>query len=708
MRYRESVIALVLIGLLMIVPAGVIAQDKKNITGQWEGSIKLPGAELGIKTKFTRDSSGNFAGTIDIPMQGAVALPLANIRMAGDSVLFDLPDVPGNPAFTGILADDGKKISGNFSQGGGIYPFELAMKDAAEIEKEAQSQEAAFGKLRIYIDSTMRNWKTPGIALAVVKDKKVIFSEGFGLRSVKDSLSVTSKTIFAIGSSTKAFTTMVMGMLADDGKLEWDKPVRNYIPDFKMKDDFASQRMTPRDLVTHRSGLPRHDLVWYNNLISSRKDLVNRLQYLEPNKDFRTDFQYQNLMFLTAGYLIEQITGDSWENNVRNRVFLPLEMNSSNFSVLESMSASDFALPYKDEDSVIKEIPFRNITIMGPAGSINSNLEDMCKWILFQLGDGMVGDSQLISAGMMNQMHTPYMSISVPQKYPDISPASYGLGWFIDTYRGHSRIYHGGNIDGFSALVLLFPNDNMGIVALANLDGTPAPDIVCNYAAEQMLGLEPIDWNTRMKAERDKAKEVKKKEIEKDPDRIPGTKPSHKLADFAGDYENPGYGIIKVKADNDGLQAVYNDIPVKLEHWHYDVFRGIASELEDQKILFTFSANAKGDIDRLTAPLEPLVSEIEFMRKPGSEMRDPKFLSQFVGQYELAGQVSRFELRGDTILTLTVPGQPVYELVPYKGTEFNIKGLSGFSIEFKQEKDGRVNAVVFNQPNGIFTATRKE
>ena len=544
--------------------------------------------------------------------------------------------------------------------------------------------------------------------MAIVKDKKVIFSEGFGRRSIKDSLPVTPKTIFAIGSSTKAFTTMVMGMLVDDGKLEWDKPVRDYLPEFKMKDEFASQRITPRDLVTHRSGLPRHDLIWYNNLISTRKDLVSRIQYLEPNKDFRTDFQYQNLMFLTAGYLVEQITGDGWENVVRERIFKPLEMNSSNFSVLESMKAPDFALPYKDEDSLVKEIPFRNITTMGPAGSINSNLEDMCKWILFHLNDGKLGDSQLVTAGMMSQMHTPYMAISAPQRYPEISPASYGLGWFIDTYRGHSRVYHGGNIDGFSALVSFYPNDNMGIVVFANLDGCPAPEIVANYAAEQILELDPIDWNTRMKTEVDKAKEAKLKETGKEPDRITGTKPSHKLADFAGEYENPAYGIIKVDFDEKELKAIFNDIQVKLEHWHYDVFRGLSKEFEDQKILFTFAANSRGDIDQVSAPLEPMVSEIVFMRKPGSEMRNPIFLSQFVGEYESAGQISKFELKGDSVLTLTIPGQPVYELIPYKGTEFNIKGLSGFSLEFKQEKDKKVSGVIFKQPNGVFTAVRKK
>ncbi len=703
-----AMIVVALAWTLLICPPVASAQDNKNISGQWDGSIKVPGMDLGINVEFKLDSAGNQIGNVDIPMQGAVDLPLTNIKLEYNTITFDLSGVPGNPSFKGTLSDNGQNISGDFSQGGQAYPFALARKDASQIQKEATSQEEAFAKLRSYVDSTMKNWKTPGIAVGIVKDKKVIFAEGFGRRSVKDTLPVTPKTIFAIGSSTKAFTTMIMGMLVDDGKLEWDKPLREYLPDFKMKDDFASQRITPRDLVTHRSGLPRHDMVWYNNLISSRKDLVSRIQYLEPNKDFRTDFQYQNLMFLTAGYLVEQITGDTWENAVLKRILEPLEMRSTNFSVLESMKAPDFALPYKDEDSAVKEIPFRNITVMGPAGSINSNLEDMCKWMLFHLNDGKVADAQLISAAMMTQIHTPYMAISAPSRYPEISPASYGLGWFIDMYRGHNRVYHGGNIDGFSALVSLYPNDNLGIVVLTNTDGSPAPGIVTNYAAEKIFGLDPIDWNTRMKTEADKAKEAKSKEAGKEPDRILGTKPSHKLTDFVGEYENPGYGVIKVNFDGKELNAIFNDIAIKLEHWHYDVFRCRSREFEDEKILFTFAANSRGDIDRISAPLEPLVGEIVFTRKAGSEMRDPKFLTQFVGEYEISGQVSKFELKGDSVLTLTLPAQPVYELVPYKGTEFNIKGLTGFSLEFKREKDGTVSSVVFKQPNGIFTAIRKK
>src|SRR5258706_9571763 len=191
----------------------------------------------------------------------------------------------------------------------------------------------------------LKDWKCAGFAIAVIQDGKVIYSKGYGLRDVKRSQPVTTKTLFAIGSSTKSFTVTSLGVLADQGKLDWDKPVREYMPEFKMMDTFASERMTPRDLVTHRSGLPRHDMMWYNSPFT-RKDVIARLQYLEPSKDFRTTFQYQNLMYLTAGYLAARVSDMPWEDHVRKTIFAPLGMSSSNFSVNDSQKTSDYSLPY--------------------------------------------------------------------------------------------------------------------------------------------------------------------------------------------------------------------------------------------------------------------------------------------------------------------------------------------------------------------------
>src|SRR5271165_741007 len=194
-----------------------------------------------------------------------------------------------------------------------------------------------------FANLALKDWKCDGFAIAIVQDGKVILSKGYGLRDVKKNLPVTEKTLFAIGSATKSFTVTAMGTLVDQGKLDWDKPVRDYLPDFRLWDQFATERMTPRDLVTHRSGLPRHDLMWYNSPFS-REELFARLRYLEPNKDFRTTFQYQNLMFMTAGYLAGHVAGTTWEQLVRKSIFEPLGMKGSNFSVTDSLKSADYSL----------------------------------------------------------------------------------------------------------------------------------------------------------------------------------------------------------------------------------------------------------------------------------------------------------------------------------------------------------------------------
>ena len=356
---------------------------------------------------------------------------------------------------------------------------------------------------------------------------------------------MTPDTIFAIGSASKAFTTMSMGILVDDGRLAWDSPVRDYLPTFRLWDPFATERMTPRDLVTHRSGLPRHDLMWYNNPLS-RQELFDRLRYLEPNKDFRTYFQYQNLMYMTAGYLVGQLAGSSWEQVVAERIFGPLEMGDSSFSVEEMQRAADFSLPYDEKKGEVRQIPFRNIDAIGPAGSINSNLVDMANWVLLHVGKGQFKGRQVISPGNLSQMHTPQMVIQgmpgldLLGKYKEIGPMTYGMGWFMHGYRGHTLIHHGGNIDGFSSLISFIPSEGVGAVVLTNLNSTMLSYAVTFDLYDRLLGLGLVDWGPRLKGEMDAMLAAAEKGKEKsEADRRPDAPPSHPLAEYAGKLPTP-------------------------------------------------------------------------------------------------------------------------------------------------------------------------
>ncbi|WP_287310273.1 serine hydrolase [Moorena sp. SIO1G6] len=557
-----------------------------------------------------------------------------------------------------------------------------------------------------FINQRMEEWKVPGLAVAIVHDSEIIFCEGFGFRDVEKGLKVTSKTLFAIGSCTKAFTTMAMGILAERGKLDWDKPVRHYLPTFKLYDAYASEHMTLRDLVTHRSGLPRHGFMWYNSPFT-RKEIVERLQYLEPNHELRSVYQYQNLMYMTAGYLVGQIAESSWEEFVQQEIFNPLSMADSNFSVVKSQETEDFSLPYREKDDVVKAIPFRNIDTIGPAGSINSNVTDMAKWLLLHQNQGNYEDKQIINPGILTEMYTPQIVKPSSLEYPEFWHYSYGLGWFLTAYRGHNHVQHGGGIDGFSALTTLMPQDKIGVVVLTNLQGTPLPDIITYHICDRLLGLDEVPWNERQKSKVEEAKQAAEQGKQNTkPQPKTGTQPSHPLEDYTGDFEHPGYGIVSIALKDQQLTATYNSIVAELKHYHYDSFE-LLSEGSDNFQLLSFFNDPKGIIQRLSIPLEPKVKDIVFERIPDQSILTTSFMEKFVGEYDISGQSMTIFIK-DNKLFVSLAGQPEIELVRYQGTEFNFKDSpAGYSINFTTDNGGVVTQAVITQPNGVFTANKK-
>jgi CubicO group peptidase (beta-lactamase class C family) len=587
----------------------------------------------------------------------------------------------------------------------------LAVSPARTAEPEpAAAMEKSLEGFDKVISKALADFKVPGLAIAVVKDGRVIYARGFGHRDVEKSLPVTPRTLFAIGSCTKAFTTFAMGTLVDEGKLEWDTPVRTYLPGLRMSDPIATESITPRDLVTHRSGLPRHDLFWYNTHRTG-KDVFERLAHFEPTEPLRGKFQYNNMMFMLAGYLVEKVDGRPWEDAVRARIFRPLGMDSSNFSVHDSQKADDFARPYDEQEGKVRVIPFRDITSVGPAGSINSSVADMARWVAVHTHGGQIDGKTIISPAVLDQLHAPQMAIGQPSSKKEISPASYALGWATDTYRGHRRVHHGGGIDGFTSQTCLFPDDGMGLVVLTNKSGTPLPELITRHAADRLLGLTPIDWlaeglEKHTKAQ-DAEKEAKKK---KESVRRPGTKPAHPLEDYAGDYEHPGYGELRVELKDGKLVAVINGIEATLEHWHYEVFNAPKADndpaLADINWKLQFQTNLKGDVDAVSAPLEPTVKPILFTRRPDKKLSDPHYLERFEGQYELAGQTATIRLQGHVLTFKQGEGAPV-ELIPDRNDGFNLKRQAGTSIRFVTDAQGRVTEMALSSDDGVFTAKRK-
>lgn len=688
---------------LVIAGIGLAAVQATNLPGHWEGTIKLPTGELNFSVDVTAGADGKLAGTITIPQQGARDLPLANVSQNGVAVAFDIAGVPGDPQFRGQLSADGQKIAGNLSQGGAAFPFALERKAAPA----AAAKEILAG-LDEVVNDALKKLEVPGMAIAVVQGKEVILAKGYGFRDVEKQLPVTADTLFAIGSSTKAFTTFTLGTLVDEGKVEWDQPVRTYIPWLKLVDPVATERLSVRDLVTHRSGLPRHDSVWYNNYTASRENFVRRLAWLEPSADLRARFQYNNLMYLTAGYLTEVLTGKSWENAVRDRVLAPLGMARTNFSVLDSQKDADFSQPYAKRGEQVIRIPFRNIGNIGPAGSINSSVNEMSRWVLAHLNGGKVGDKKIAEAATVNEMHQPQMTTGAPSERPDISPSDYAMGWMVDTYRGHQRVHHGGNIDGFSANVVLFPKDGVGIVALTNLNGTALRELIVRVIADRLFRLDKVDWINAAAANRARSEAASKEgEKKKEATRVAGTQPAHKLSDYAGVYEHPGYGELTVALRDGKLEATYNNMTAPLEHWHYETFNGMkGQEVVFENLKFTFQTDVRGYVAKVAAMLEPAVEEIVFTRKPDARLFDPAYLARFTGEYDLLGQTITVSLKGN-VLTAQLPGQPRSELIPGIDGDFTPK-LSRASIwHFVLDESGKATAIELRQPATVLTAKRK-
>lgn len=579
----------------------------------------------------------------------------------------------------------------------------------------SQTPGSADDKLRGLDDlaaKAMQEWKIPGVALGVIKDGKVIYAKGYGYRDLELKLPVTTETLFAIGSITKSFTALTFGMLNDEGKVDWDKPVHEMLPEFALFDPFASDHVTPRDMFSHRSGLPRHDLVWYSSDFS-RADLVNRMRYLKPTKDLRSAFQYNNLAMMTMGYLEGKITGLGWEGAVRTRIFAPLEMTHSNFSIADLAKSENHALGYKFQKEAVLVTPYHNIDQIGPAGSINSSIDDMSHYLIFQLGDGTYQGKRLVSGGNLRQMHSPQTAVSDPPPgagFPELGHGAYGFAWVVTSYRGHNLVWHNGGIDGFYALLSMLPDDHMGVVVLTNLPNGNIPDLLAYNVYDRLLGLEQLPWLERFKErEAKQKKEAEDSKKTKPSDKKPGTHPSHPLADYAGDYENPGYGLIKVTLKGEGLEGALNTLkPFRLQHCHYDIFEvpdeGESDDAPLGGLRFQFHMNKQGDIETVSAALEPALGEdIVFHRVVKLSAAE---LQPLAGDYALGEVTATVALSGG-VLRLSLPGQPQYELLPKSGLTFEVKGLPGFAVEFKKDANGKVIEAVFNQPNGVVTAKRK-
>lgn len=422
-----------------------------------------------------------------------------------------------------------------------------------------------------YVQQVMREWQVPGLALAIVRDGRVVLAKGYGVRRVGREDPVDEQTLFQIGSSSKAFTATVAAILVDEGRLAWDDPVVKHLPWFQMSDPWVTRHLTVRDLLCHRAGLPTYGGDGLLLFGYDAGEIARRIRLLEPASSFRARWAYQNVMYTVAGQVAASAAGRPWDELVAERIFRPLGMSSSRTRVAGLATAPNVAAPHLVRDGQPTPIAWRDIYELGPAGSIVSNLAEMTRWLQFQLQDGAFEGTQVVSAKSLAETHAPQMLMPNEGKI-----LAYGLGWMIAERHGLKLVTHSGNIDGMSASVAMLPERRAGIVVLTNLHLTPAPDILTGRVLDALQGIPPDDWSTQFK-KRAQAAEAKDADRERELNgrRVRGAGPTLPLSRYTGTYENPLYGRVQLAEEGDRLTMATgpNGVRFTLVHWHYDVFR---------------------------------------------------------------------------------------------------------------------------------------
>ena len=492
---------------------------------------------------------------------------------------------------------------------------------------------------RQQVEDGLKLWDSPSVSIGIIKDGRTVLCEGFGKRDVEHNMPATKDTLYQIGSCTKAFTSALVAIMVDQGMLSWDEPLIKYLPEIRFYEDSTTSNLTLRDILSHRSGLPRHEYAWYGTDFT-KEELMFNLRYLEPNKPIRTKFQYNNYGFMLAGYAVERVTGKSWEDCVEEYILQPLGMNRSNMFIDAVEADPDYAQPYDRTDPAadgmkgMRKIPFFKMPVedysqrkgspLGPAGSINSSAKEMLKWVSLHLNNGEYNGKQLISKESMAQMHKPNMLLPglFDMPHSESKMPSYGMGWFIDCYRGYTLVHHGGNLDGFSAMTSFIPELNLGVVAYTNMNVSSLHTALVREVYDYYIGAESGNWVKRYH-EHCTEQSKKRSDITKQyaGEQKEGTGYSHPLEDYTGTYVRDGYSPAVIRLERGRLHLKFIDGDMPLNHYHYDTFLTTdlmgGGEIPPGLPVSFYAAEFRSEINTLVMPLcfEEGAAPIRFKKK---------------------------------------------------------------------------------------------
>ncbi|MDN3666926.1 serine hydrolase [Algibacter miyuki] len=555
-----------------------------------------------------------------------------------------------------------------------------------------------------YMSDVLNDWNEPGAGVAIIHNGELVFVKGYGYRDYGNKLPVTKNTLFQIASNTKLFTTIAAGMLVEKGVFNWDKPITESVPELQFYNDFLNSNVTLRDMLGHKTGISRHDMIWFQSDFS-RKELFERIKYLEPSIPLRQDFIYNNLMYTAVGYSIELRTGKTWEEYVKENIFIPLEMNNTVFSIAEMQKSSDHGVPYNEirDTTLLYKIPLKEDGAgVGPAGAIITSLDDLSHWVIALMKDGKYKNKAVIPTSIINETLKPgiaFRNSDLEEKgYKEKLNSTYGMAREIMIYKGNVLTRHSGAMPGFHSQVIILPYDDIGIITFSIGDhGASLGNTIIAYnLVDRLLGLKQTDWNGRLLADHFKRKEMgKKARAQVGFDNVKGTSPTHNINDYLGTYVNEVYGEFIIGKENDSVNFNFRRTTLPLQHYHYNRFDTPNDEILG-KWSINFSVSPQGEIS--TAVISIDEGQVTFNKKIDESLSSPEILNLYTGTYEYAG--SEFELKiKDNRLTMLGTTDEV--LIPYKKHIFKVEKFDDLQIEFIQ-KNNEISGLKYKAPSGIF------
>jgi CubicO group peptidase (beta-lactamase class C family) len=584
-----------------------------------------------------------------------------------------------------------------------LGPFLLAQQPSVDSRLEG---------FDTYMAQVLKDWNVPGIGVGIVVKDKLVFAKGYGYRDYGKKLPFTPTTTQPIASNTKLFTAVAAGLLVEDGKLDWDKPIRQYVPSIKFYNDDLNRAVTVRDMLAHRTGITRHDLIWFKSDFT-QKELFERLKYLEPSESPRSVFLYNNMMYAGTGYSIELLAGKTWEAFIRDRILGPLGMPNTTFTIADMLKTPEPGVPYTErrDSTELYQIPYYSDAIgVAPAGAMNSSIVDVSKWLIALMNDGQLDGKQVLPRAVIKQTLAP--SIALPNTglevrgWGEILNATYGMGRWTASYRGHLIAYHGGDLPGFHSQVSTMPYESIGVIVFVIGDhAAPLYNIVSYNVYERLLGLSLTPWSERQNTIRLKSKAAGVQARKKSGSgQIAGTKPSHLLDAYVGEFEHPAYGVLTISKKDMSLTFDFHKIRMPLSHFHYDRF-DTADDEQDGKWSVNFLTNAQGEIDRAEMSLDQ--SAVTLTRRVPAALSNVTTLRQYLGTYETAsGGKFNVVLRPDNTLAIQYPDGTFQNLLPWQPHRFRIKEFADVTYEFAVA-NGRAVELKQVNPSGEYTSTRK-